>query len=54
MLQLLLKFERGSRANRGLVMAERRPIFVHKGSLPEIGYIEGNEAFDLAGQRRCI
>jgi hypothetical protein len=35
-------------------MAERRPIFVHKGSLPEIGYIEGNEAFDLAGQRRCI
>lgn len=35
-------------------MAERRPIFVNKGSLPENGYIEGNEAFDLAGRRRCI
>jgi hypothetical protein len=34
-------------------MAERRPIFVNKGSLPQIGYIEDNEAFDLSGRRRC-
>ena len=34
-------------------MAERRPIFVNKGSLPQIGYIEDNEAFDLSGKRRC-
>jgi hypothetical protein len=39
--------------NRELVMAERRPIFVNKGSLPQIGYIEDNEAFDLSGRRRC-
>jgi hypothetical protein len=35
-------------------MAERRPIFVNKGSLSPIAYIEGNEAFDLSGRRRCI
>ncbi len=30
-------------------MAERKPIFVNKGSLCRIAYIEGNEAFDLSG-----
>jgi hypothetical protein len=35
-------------------MAERMPIFVNKGSLSQIAYIEGNEAFDLSGIRRCI
>lgn len=39
--------------NRELVMAERRPIFVNKGSLPQIGYIEDNKAFDLSGRQRC-
>jgi len=34
-------------------MAERRPIFVNKGSLPQIGYIEDNKAFDLSGRQRC-
>src|ERR1700688_5029886 len=35
-------------------MAERKPIFVNKGSRSQIAYIEGNEAFDLSGRRRCI
>ena len=35
-------------------MAERKPIFVNKGSLTQIAYIDGNEAFDLSGIRRCI
>jgi hypothetical protein len=34
-------------------MAERRPIFVNKGSRRQIGYIEDNKAFDLSGRRRC-
>lgn len=37
-----------------LVMAERKPIFLNKRTLPQIGYIEDNEAFDLSGSRRCI
>jgi hypothetical protein len=49
-----LKFERESRTHRERVMADRKPIFVNKGSHPQIGYIEGNEAFDLSGRRRCI
>jgi hypothetical protein len=35
-------------------MAERKPIFLHKRSRPQIGYIEGDEVFDLSGNRRCI
>ena len=35
-------------------MAERKPIFVNKGSLSQIAYVEGDEAFDLSGIRRCI
>ena len=53
-IQVLLKFEREDRAYRELVMAERRPIFVNKGSRPQIGYIEVNEAFDLSSRRCCI
>ena len=34
-------------------MAERFPIFTAKGDGRQIGYIEGNEAFDLLGRRRC-
>jgi hypothetical protein len=34
-------------------MAERSPIFSTKGDRPQIGYIEGNEAFDLFGRQRC-
>ena len=35
-------------------MAERSPILSKKGSsLTQIGYVEGDEAFDLSGRRRC-
>jgi hypothetical protein len=34
-------------------MAERRPIFDPKGARPQIGCVEGNEAFDLSGRKRC-
>jgi len=34
-------------------MTERIPIFRARGSEHQIGYIEGNEAFDLLGKRRC-
>jgi hypothetical protein len=35
-------------------MAERSPIFSKKGgSLTQIGYVEGDTAFDLSGRRRC-
>jgi hypothetical protein len=54
LIQLLLKLGREDRVYRELVMAERKPIFVNKGSLTQIGYIEDNEAFDLSGTRRCI
>jgi hypothetical protein len=53
-IQFLLKLGREDQTYRELVMAERRPIFVNKGSLPQIGYVEDNEAFDLSGSRRCI
>jgi hypothetical protein len=33
-------------------MAERRLIFSAKGNRAQIGYIEGNEVFDLSGRRR--
>ena len=48
-----VKIEPRIEPNRELVMAERRPIFVNKGSLPQIGYIEDNKAFDLSGRQRC-
>ena len=35
-------------------MAERSPIFSAKKDGHRIGYIEGSEAFDLSGKRRCI
>jgi hypothetical protein len=53
-VQLFLKIAHGDRAYRELVMAERKPIFLHKRSRPQIGYIEGDEVFDLSGNRRCI
>jgi hypothetical protein len=34
-------------------MAERSPIFSAKRDSHRIGYIEGSEAFDLSGRRRC-
>ena len=34
-------------------MAERKPIFSTKAGRTQIGYIEGNEAFDLFGNRCC-
>ena len=34
-------------------MEGRRSIFSTKGDGEEIGYIEGAEAFNLSGQRRC-
>jgi hypothetical protein len=35
-------------------MAERRAIFSNKGGrFTQIGYVEGDEAFDLSGRRRC-
>ena len=34
-------------------MAERTRIFGAKKDSPQIGYIEGNEAFDLFGRKRC-
>jgi len=40
---------RGFSAAAAAMVAERRPIFMNKASLPQIGYIEGNEAFDLSG-----
>jgi hypothetical protein len=52
-VRLLPKFDR-ERTHRERVMAERKPIFVNKGSLTQIAYIDGNEAFDLSGIRRCI
>jgi hypothetical protein len=35
-------------------MADRSAIFKNKGGLTRIGYVEGNEAFDLSGRPRCI
>ena len=35
------------------VVAERSPIFSAKNGSRQIGYIEGNEAFDLLGRWRC-
>jgi hypothetical protein len=35
-------------------MAERSAIFKNNGGLTRIGYVEGNEAFDLSGRRRCM
>jgi hypothetical protein len=34
-------------------MAERSPIFSTKSDGPQIGYVEGNEAFDMFGRKRC-
>jgi hypothetical protein len=34
-------------------MAKHNPIFSSKGDHQQIGYIEGNEAFDLLGEKRC-
>ena len=34
-------------------MAKHNPIFSTKGGHHQIGYIEGNEAFDLFGEKRC-
>ena len=34
-------------------MAERIPIFRARGDEHKLGYIEGNEAFDLSGKRCC-
>jgi hypothetical protein len=34
-------------------MAERSPIFSAKNNNQKIGYIEGGEAFDLLGNKRC-
>ena len=34
-------------------MAERSPIFSAKTDNQKIGYVEGNDAFDLLGNRRC-
>ena len=34
-------------------MAERSAIFSKNGGRPQIGYIEGNKAFDLLGRERC-
>ena len=34
-------------------MAEHSPIFSAKEDGKQIGYIEGNEAFDLLGKQRC-
>jgi len=34
-------------------MAERSPIFSTKEGRPQIGYIKGDEAFDLFGRVRC-
>jgi hypothetical protein len=34
-------------------MEGRRSIFSTKGDGEQIGYIEGAEAFNLSGQRRC-
>jgi hypothetical protein len=35
------------------MMAERSAIFSKNGGRPQIGYIEGNKAFDLLGRERC-
>jgi hypothetical protein len=34
-------------------MAERSPFFSAKTDNQKIGYVEGNDAFDLLGNRRC-
>ena len=34
-------------------MTQRIPIFRARGDEHQLGYIEGNEAFDLSGKRRC-
>ena len=34
-------------------MAERSTILSNKGGRPQIGYVEGNKAFDLLGRERC-
>jgi YcaO cyclodehydratase, ATP-ad Mg2+-binding len=37
----------------GAYHPERSPIFSTKGDRPQIGYVEGDEAFNLIGRPRC-